>query len=76
MRGAPTTSATIKPVRIQFVHVYTNGLLFFPTFLIKIDMSQTREHSTGTGQSSPVGCSRRVHKIVYLVVKRVIFVHY
>ena len=39
-------------------------------------MSQTREHSTQTAQSSPVGCSRRVHKIVYLAVKRVIFVHY
>ena len=39
---------------------------FFSTFLIKIDMSQTREHSTQTVQSSPVGCSRRVHKIVYL----------
>ena len=49
---------------------------FFPTFLIEIDMSQTREHSTKTGKSSPVGCSQRVHKIVYLVVKRVIFVHY
>ena len=49
---------------------------FFPTFLIKIDMSRTREHSTQTAQSSPVGCSRRVHKIVYLAVKRVIFVHY
>ena len=37
-------------------------------------MSQTREHSTQTVQSSPVGCSRRVHKIVYMEVKRVIFV--
>ena len=49
---------------------------FSPTFLIKIDMSQTREHSTRTAQSSPVGCSRRVHKIVYLAVEMVIFVHY
>ena len=49
---------------------------FFPTFLIKIDMSQTREHSTRTAQASPVGCSQRVHKIAYLAVKRVIFVHY
>ena len=49
---------------------------FFPTFLIKIDMSQTREHSTRTVQSSPIGCSQRVHQIVYLVVKSLIFVHY
>ena len=39
-------------------------------------MSQTREHITRIAQSSPVGFSQQVHKIVYLAVKRVIFVHY
>ena len=49
---------------------------FYPTFLIEINMSQTREHSSGTAQSLPAGCSRRVQKIVYQAVKRVVFVHY
>ena len=30
-------------------------------------------HCTRTAQSSCGGCSRRVHKIMYLTVKRVIF---
>ena len=53
----PPLSETIRPVRIQFVCVYTNGLLF-PYILNQnniIDMSQTREHSTRTAQSSTVG---------------------
>ena len=75
LRVASPSLGLLSPLGYN-LYVYIPIDYFFPTLLIKIDMSQTREHSTRTAQSWPVGCSRRVHKIVYLAVKRVILVLY
>ena len=39
-------------------------------FLVLCAVPQAREPCTRAAQSSRVGCSRRVHKIVYLAVKK------